>query len=142
HVREFFGFCSDAIGDALGATPIRASKSDRPYMLWQDYACPDGTRIVVGLLYTDEYEKASDHLRAPILWAGAKADHLDNWAEVREALDARRPDSWRQGNVWEGRPTIWRPLRDVVAASDLDGQRASLTKTARDVWAWLEGARG
>jgi hypothetical protein len=62
---DFFDACRGAIGDSLNAAPLPRASSVRRDVLWQDYGYANGTRIVVGLLHTDEFEKASERRRRP-----------------------------------------------------------------------------
>jgi hypothetical protein len=54
---DFFDACRGAIGDSLNAAPLPRASSVRRDVLWQDYGYANGTRVVVGLLHTDEFEK-------------------------------------------------------------------------------------
>lgn len=138
--RDFFHACKDAIGDGLGAVMIPNRWSDPGYMFWQEYVLPDGSRLVVGLLHTDEYEKVPQHVRNPILWAGALAEQHESWARLREALWAIRPAGWSKGNPWRGRPTMWRPLDEAVRGESFEEQRGSLARAAREIRAWFDDA--
>lgn len=138
--REFFHACKEAVAGALAAEVVPNSWSDRGDGFWQDYALPDGTRVVIGLLHTDEQEKITSKRREPIVWAGVKADHLDDWESVRLGLGAEPPAGWREGNVWYGRPTIWRPLRDLVSPAGLEEQVASVAVAAAEVKGWVDAA--
>jgi hypothetical protein len=139
--HDFFQSCTTAISVALGADPIARSTS-RGDLLWQDYGYENGTRVAVGLFRTDERERVAVRNREPILWAGAKADHLDAkaWSRARSALSSARPAGWREGNDWYGRPTIWRPLNGILRGSDLDAQVASVAVATSDVRTWVDQA--
>lgn len=139
--RDFFHACKAPIGEVLGAVPVSSSWSDRGDWFWQDYTFEDGVRVVVGLFYTDEFEKipASLRTRSPILFIAAKADHLDDWPRLMAALEANPPEGWMIGNRWwNERPSIWRPLAPLLSSGSFDEQRdrlASATVTGRQ---WID----
>jgi hypothetical protein len=136
--REFFHACKDAVAEALGAVALSNSWSDRGDWFWQDHRLPDGSRVVVGFLNTDEYEKIVQHSRTPILWTGVLAEGREDWAQLREALWAARPAGWSKGNVWYRRPTMWRPLGEAIRGESFEEQRDSLADSAREIRAWYD----
>jgi len=136
---EFFDACKEAIAEALRgkAFPNRSARGD---FLYQDYSLPDTSRLVVGLYCTDENEKLSPGSRAPILWVGVRADHLERWTAIARAMETDRPAGWREGHLWDGRPTIWRPLLEVVGPGTFEEQRSRLAGAAGDATRWLDDA--
>lgn len=142
--RDFFDASKERIGEALGAERVPTSRSDRGDWFWQDYVFPDNVRLVVGLFNTDENEKipASERTRAPILFLAPKIEHADDWPRVRRALEERPPDGWGSGNRWWGeRPSIWRPLPQLLAdASTLDEQREALASAVMVARPWIDSA--
>jgi hypothetical protein len=140
--RDFFGACKDRIGEMLAADRVPTSRSDRGDWFWQDYVFPDNVRVVVGLFNTDENEKIplSQRTRAPILFLAAKVEHVDDWPRVVKALEENPPDGWARGNRWWGeRPSIWRPLPQLLAdASTVDEQREALASAVTVARPWID----
>lgn len=144
--RDFFDACKERISEALGAERVPTSRSDRGDWFWQDYVFPDNVRVVVGLFNTDENEKipASQRTRAPILFLAPKIEHADDWPRVRKVLEDRRPDGWGLGNRWWGeRPSIWRPLPELLlSAPSFEEQREALAAAVVVARPWIDSALG
>jgi hypothetical protein len=138
--REFFHACKPAIAEVLSATPFPHRWSDKGDWFYQDYALPDTTNVVVGLCCTDEREKGSSLSRSPILWIGVKAEHLAAWPSIAVAMKSQRPDGWREGKAWDGRPVMWRHLATVLEEGSLEDQRSRVAAATRDAMRWLHDA--
>ena len=139
--RDFFHACKDQIAEALDATP--ASTSDRGDWFWQDYNLGGDVRLVVGLFYTDEHEKAPGFVpaRGPLLWMAAKVEHADDWPQLMKQLESSPPPGWYVGKRWYGeRPNIWRPLALLLVAPTFDGQRDAIAAAVADGRVWLQQA--
>ena len=141
---EFFRGCKEAIAEALSANAFPNRSSVRGDWVFQDYGLEDTSSVAVGMFCTDELEKQSPRSRSPILWVAVSAEHLEQWDAISATLAAHRPGDWRDGNPWYGRPTMWRPLPDVVGEGTLEEQRSRLASAAADGRRWLEDgiARG
>ncbi len=140
--REFFHACKDPIGEALGASPLPNSWSDRGEWFWQDNAWTDGVRIAVGFFCTDEYERipAAARTRTPLVWMAVKADRLMEWPQLT-GLDVGPPDGWSLGQRWNGdRPTIWRPLARLLTVRTFDEQREALASAIAAAHPWIRAA--
>jgi hypothetical protein len=140
--RDFFHACKPEIAARTGMSQVSSSSSDRGDWFWQDYRDADGTRLVVGLYFTDENERLPPgaHVRAPIVWFGVLADHLPEWKAVSAWLGAHAPAGWHAGNSWWGRPTAWRYLSDVVGEGSFDEQRDRLAAAMTAAQEWLAAA--
>jgi hypothetical protein len=141
--REFFDACKDAIGKELGAELISGAKSDRGYFwFWQDYALTSGARLVVGLHYTDEGEKAPGYVpsRTPTIFMAAEIGGEDAQA-MHARLEAAPPSGWYVGPRWYGkRPQVWRPLAPILDTTTVDEQRDALASTFSVGREWVERA--
>lgn len=140
---DFFDACKGRIADALGAQALSNSWSPRGDWFWQDYAFDGGSRLVVGLLCTDEHEQIPTHAhtRTPIVWLAASAEHLSEWADVAKYLEAHPPDGWTTGRRWYGkRPNVWRPLPSLLAGQTFEDQREALVSAVSVAAAWIAEA--
>ena len=98
--------------------------------------------LVVGLYFSDEYERAPGYVRSgtPIVWMAAKVEG-DNAAEVHRALEQDPPTNWYVGKRWYGeRPNVWRPLAPLLQASTFEEQREALAAAVSVGRDWLAGA--
>jgi hypothetical protein len=141
--RDFFHPCKARIGEVLGAEQVSSSWSDRGDWFWQDYGFDDGTRIVVGLFYTDEFERIPTSMRtgSPILFLAVKADHVDDWPSLATAMEAHPPEEWTTGNRWwNERPSIWRPLLPLISATSFEEQREQLAAAVKVARPWFDAA--
>jgi hypothetical protein len=140
--QDFFHACKGAIGEELGAELISGAKSDRSYWFWQDYALTSGARLVVGLHYTDEAEKAPGYVpsRTPTIFIAAEIGGEDEQATYT-MLEASPPSGWYIGPRWYGtRPQAWRPLAPILDATSVDEQRKALARTVSVGREWVERA--
>jgi hypothetical protein len=57
-----------------------------------------------------------------------------------KALEENPPDGWARGNRWWGeRPSIWRPLPQLLAdASTVDEQREALASAVTVARPWID----
>jgi hypothetical protein len=136
--REFFHACKGAIAEQLGASQM-SSYADNPDWCWQDYRRPDGTRVLVGLYYTDEKERlpAGTQRRTATMWIGVLAEHLPDWSERSERMGRKPPPGWSAAGFDYGRPVAWRYLSDVVGEGTFEQQRqrlAAAAAAAADAW--------
>lgn len=141
--REFFHACKEPIGEALGASPVANSWSDRGDWFWQDYMFEDGVRVVVGLFCTDESEKTavSTKTRTPLVWMAVQADQAENWPRVAAALEANPPADWTTGKRWYGeRPSVWRPLAPLLTGESFEKQREQLASAVAGARPWIDAA--
>jgi len=142
--HEFFRACQSAIADALGATPVSNSKSEHFDYIWQDFLRADGTRLVVGIWYTDEGVpiKPPVYTGAPIVWMAAQ---VKEWPEAADAecwLEEHPPAGWlARGKRWWERPEVWCYLSDAVGEGTFDEQRERLARRCGEGAAWVEAAR-
>lgn len=140
--RDFFHACKDEIAEALDASPVGSSKSDRGDWFWQDYAFRNGARLVVGLYRTDDDQKAPGYVpsHTPIVWMAAKYESEAKQATYAK-LDNDTPEGWFKDVRWYGeRPSVWRPLTPLLAATSFEEQRAVLARTVSVGRAWIERA--
>jgi hypothetical protein len=140
--RDFFHACKDEIAEALGASPIGSSKSDRGDWFWQDYDLHNGARLVVGLYRTDDDQKAPGYVPSdtPIVFMAAKYETEAKQVTYAK-LDGDTPDGWYKDVRWYGeRPGVWRPLIPLLAATSFDEQRAVLARTVSVGRDWIERA--
>lgn len=140
HYRDFFRACKTHVGAALCARPSNNAWTDsRADLFYQDYEANEG-RIVFGFFYTDENEKLRPHLKMPILWIGAKSERSDSH-EVAHRLADVTPPGWTAGTAWNGRPTIWRYLSDVLrGGTSSEEQLAAVATAAGEARAWFDEA--
>lgn len=138
--RDFFNACKARIAERTGTSQL-CSSSDRGDWFWQDFQYDDGSRLVVGLLCTDEHERLPPgaHRIEPIVWMGVKGDHLPDWDARLARLNYSAPEGWRAGNLWWGRPTAWRYLAEVIDEGSFEEQRDRLADAATAARGWLEG---
>jgi hypothetical protein len=140
--RDFFHACKDEIAEALDASPIGSSKSDRGDWFWQDYAFPNGARLVVGLYRTDDDQKAPGYIpsHTPIVFMAANYESEAKQATYAK-LDDDTPDGWYKDVRWYGeRPGVWRPLTPLLTATSFDEQRAALAGAVSVGRDWIEHA--
>ena len=134
--RDFFRSCRSYIAEGLGGSPAAAGFGDRGDWYWQDYILPGDVRLAIGIFHTDEND-ARRPSRSPILWASVRT--RPDMSVEGKARFGQPPEEWSKGSEFYGRPTIWRPLSNILTgATTIDEQREAVVGAARQARDWYD----